>query len=182
MDISLLRNRMFQFKNLLKAIATIEKNNTSPAADPEIVKIGRGICLLLTAVFLAWLSKTETENKTRTSILQGEWPNTQVIHSVLKQGGWLPAEQGEYTTLLKNHPDPFSEVSTLWETEDHCLIYLNLPKPELWFCAAGHNKPKSKIKWHKIGGGYAAINQLSLISVQLPKKTVSYIDPKEIRY
>lgn len=189
MDISMFRNRMLRFKNLFNGITKLQKNGADSKANPETIKIAKGLCLFLLALMLGWISKSETESNTRKSTLEGEWPSAQVFQSVLNQGGWHRFESTDLSSLLKNHPDPFHEKSVIWETEDHCFIFLSqspyqneAARPELWSCAAGHNKPKSKLRWHKIGSGYTGLNQLSQIVVPKVKKTASYIDPKEIRY
>lgn len=181
MDISLFRDRARQFKNLLESISKTKGNGSNPKTNPEALKIAKGIVLCLLAVFLAWICKSETERQTREQTLQEEWPTIQTLHAVLHEGGWKPVTEADFSLLLKNHPDPFSEQSMIWGSEDHCLIYLRNSKSELWSCATSHRKT-SKIKWHKIGSGYAGVNLLSKISLPKPKITASYIDPKEIRY
>jgi hypothetical protein len=181
MGIYLLRDRLGQLKNLFRANPIFQKSGGLSKANPEIVKVSRGVALLLLAALLAWISKTETENSTRESILNSEWPPVQVRNDILKAGGWT-RDHSDLSTLLKNHPDPFSTQAIIWESEDHCLIYLTSAEPELWACATGHTLASSKIKWHKIGSGYAGLNRLSQIVVPSAKKVASYIDPKEIRY
>ncbi len=182
MDSSVLRDRVRQFKNVFASISKFQKNNPRSKANPEILKIGKGMALLLIAILLAWISKSETENRTRNEILQKEWPERQVWLGVLKQGGWTRSEKMDLSALLKNHPDPFSSEPMIWESEDHCFILLVGAEPELWSCATGQKKTTPKMKWHKIGSGYEGINRLALLVVPTVKKTVSYIDPKEIRY
>ena len=182
MDISLFRKRTHEFKNLLTTISALQKNSANPKTNPEILKISKGLALLFIAIALAWISKSETENSTRERVLQTEWPPTQILHAVLTQGGWTSSKT-DLSTTLKNHPDPFSSESMLWESEDHCLIFLTQsPEPELWSCATSHNRDLRKIKWHKLGSGYAGINTLAKIVVPKIKIPTSYIDPKEIRY
>jgi hypothetical protein len=189
MDKSMLRNVALELKNLFKGTAKLQTNSVLAKSNPEAIKISKGMALFLIALLCAWISKTETEIKTRQQILQSEWPSSQIFYSVLNQGGWHRSEAVDLSVLLKNHPDPFLAQSVIWESEDHCFIYLTqspyqneASKPELWSCAAGHNKPKTKLKWRRVGSGYSGLNLLSQIILPRVKKTASYIDPKEIRY
>lgn len=181
MGVHLLRDRLGQLKGLLRANPIFQKRSGLSKANPEVIKVARGIALLLLSVLLAWISKTETENSTRDAILNSEWPPVQVRNDILKAGGWF-REHADLSTLLKNHPDPFAAKAMIWESEDHCLIYFSASEPELWACATSHTLASSKIKWHKIGSGYAGLNRLSQIAPPIAKKVASYIDPKEIRY
>jgi len=182
MDLSILRNRALEFKNILSTVTKLQKNNSYPEPNSEAITIARGIVLLLLAVLLAWVSKTETESNTRNRLLQNEWPETQVLHSILTQGGWTLTKT-DLSNALRNHPDPFSSESMLWESDDHCMILLTqASEPQLWSCATSHSKINPRLKWRKIGSGYAGVNKLAQIELPKVKKTVSYIDPKEIRY
>ena len=192
MGISIFRNRSHQFKNIFRTISTLQNRCRNPKENPEVVRITRGVGLALLAVFFAWMSKTSSENSARELTLHSEWPQAQVWNSLLKQGGWVRTDHHDLADLLKNHPDPFTNESIIWESENHCFIYLShspylvgdlsSTEAELWACTTGRTTPGNSIKWHKLGSGYAGINKLSQISLQTVKKATSYIDPKEIRY
>jgi hypothetical protein len=189
MDNSLLRSDRLQLKNLFESIRRFQKDNQNSKANPEVLKIARGFGLLLIAITLGWIAKSESETAARVQTLHQEWPSIQVLSSILKNGGWEKAKSIDLSLLLKNHPDPFNQSAILWESEDHCFLFLTSnpyeqdhSDPSIWSCATGHKKPNSKIKWIKIGSGYEGVNRLAQIVVQPVKKATSYIDPKEIRY
>lgn len=192
MDISLLRDRLHQLKSFFESTAGLQKNGSLTKTNPEVIQLARGIALILIAVFLGWICKTETETSNRRKVLTEEWPSTQIWQATLKQGGWTQLTGGDWSGLLKNHPDPYRDESVIWESDDHCLIFItkspfsndnsNPAGPELWSCATSQKSSNPKTKWHKIGSGYEGLNQLSRIPVRAVKKAPSYIDPKEIRY
>ncbi len=183
MDISMFRSGHLQLKNLFTRISKLQKNRISSKSHSELRILAKGIALLLVAILFAWIGKNETENATQVRVLQTQWPPPQVLNGVLKQGGWKRQEKVDLSSILKNHPDPFSSKPMIWESNDHCFLYLILTtEPELWSCATSHNSTHLKLKWIKVGSGYEGINRLAQIMAPFAKKTVTNIDPKEIRY
>lgn len=186
------RDRVRQFKNFFESISILQKNSRIPTNNPETLKLAKALGLLCLAILLGGISKWETEASARNSVLNAEWPPVQIWSGVLLQGGWKRSGPSDFSTLLKNHPDPFTVQATIWESEDHCLIYLThspyrfpesaSSETELWTCATSRSMVLSKIRWRRLGSGYDGINQLAVLASQLPKKDSSYIDPKEIRY
>ena len=191
MDISLLQHGVRYFKSFSQSVSSLQKRGGISKANPEIIKISRGVALLFIALILAWFSKTETENSAREKVLHSEWPPVQIWTGILKQGGWSRLEHSDLSVLLKNHPAPFSQETILWETTDHCYLYLThspfrgsnaaSSEPELWACAQ-RDIPISKLKWRTLGSGYESLNRLAQVVIPVSKKSGTYIDPKEIRY
>lgn len=191
MDIHRFFDHCTWFKKLFSRMEKLETDYNRSKSNPEILSIARGTGMLLIAILLGWLGKTYSENKKRDEVLNQEWPADEVWIATLRQGGWMRVSKSDFSNLLQNHPQPLSDVPLIWESDDHCLIFLTESPyadlqtgntdQELWSCTANLKPTGKKIKWKKVGSGYFGVNQLAKIHFSKPK-TASYIDPDEIRY
>jgi hypothetical protein len=184
MDISIFQrgNRLRELVS--QAVAQLGRNRSKAAPNPEIVKIARGVALLMASLTLGWSGKTLTEQNIRTAILNGEWPNAAILHTYLQQGGWREVRMSDYDAYLKQFPSSMHGQEGIWISEDHCSVFIqkSANASELWSCFGNRPPVKAKFKWNRLGSGYNGVNQLARIKPFIPKKAVSYIDPNEIRY
>ena len=192
MDIHHLHRHRPLLKTLRERLEKLKNSHRDSKANPEILSLARGVGLVGIAVILGWMGKTHTEESTRSEILTGEWPAYSIWNATLRQGGWAPIQKSDYTNLIQNITDHAGESPSIWESQDHCLIYLShspygapdssKTDQEMWSCAIGRLPPPKKIAWRYLGSGYSGVNRLSEIRFSRPKKAASYVDPNEIRY
>ena len=180
------------FEILLQGASRLQNHSPKSESNPEVLKIIRGIALIAIALVMGWSALTATERKTRTEVLQSEWPAPAILQSILEQRGWTRAPMSDHDTLVKGAPFIQYGSVGIWINEDRCAVFIQqsagdsisdgrIP-PALWTCGEGGRKKQNRQRWRKIGSGYDGVNQLAGIQAPKSKKPPSYIDPNEIRY
>jgi hypothetical protein len=184
MDIPIFQRGTRLRESLSQAVAQLGKHRTKTTPNPEILKIARGVALLILSLGLGWTGKTLTEQNVRTAILEGEWPSPAVLKTILQQGGWQIVQMSDYDAYLKLFPSSVHGQAGIWTSEDHWAVFIQKSgnESELWSRMGSRPPSKTKFKWNRLGSGYNGVNQLARIKPFVPKKAVSYIDPNEIRY
>ena len=180
------------FEILLQRATRFQHHGPKSEPNPEVLKIIRGIALIAVAMLMGWSALTSTERKTRTEVLQSEWPSDDILQNILEQRGWFRASMSDHDTLVKGAPFTQSGAVGIWINEDRCAVFIQQSEsesalgsrstPTLWICRNGGHKNSARQRWRKIGSGYDGVNQLGRIQAPKSKKAPSYIDPNEIRY
>lgn len=184
---SIIQNRVSSLSKRL------ESTKVAAQALKKKSRVPRGVVLLLVALALAWMSYSLTEEAAQVKFEQTRWPTQNIWNATLSHHGLtLYQSMGDFSAHLRNHPNPFNDLSEIWVGNHGCMIYLPRSQytdsSELWSCYPAKRRliPKN---WIKAGTGIRGLEQaLTLIRAHTPEpiakphKRRILVDPKEIRY
>ncbi len=179
-----------------KALSKLQTRYPTSVTARERMKLIRGMVLLLIAILMGWLS-LESSIQNGKELFSREHTLPPLAWKASLTHFHLEAQNNlePFSSLLKTHPDPYSNSSEIWANENGCAVYLaksphaldsqKSPGPELWVCP----EKLTSQKWVNLGTGIIGFERLLAFLEKYQPKIESkhalirnLIDPKEIRY
>ncbi len=199
------QHRFFQHfchePDFLKKLRTISLPRFKTVADPEKLKLVRGLAFVFISILLGFMSMNLSEERGLQTFRQNHWLPEIVWNAQLTQSNFqLQHSLGDWSSVLKTHPSAYSKESKIWVTKDGTAIYIpkspypSHPGAELWTRtnltqAARSNKP---VEWILLGSGISGFEKMSDFLAKTPQiqnirpskpyARRNIVDPKEIRY
>ena len=178
------------YEKFYLSLRSVFKNSKERKFTAETIKTSRGLGLLFVSIILAWVSVEATQNQATENYRLSHWPQKSTWKQTMQNRGLVQQTKlGNFTELLKTHPDAYSEEKKIWVSPDACVVYLTgspyQKGPELWTCEAG----SKATSWKGLGSGLSGFEKLidlfdstPKMAKAAPRKNAYKVDPKEFHY
>lgn len=179
-------------KNIREKAFALSKTNSSSSAAPSLSPILKAALLLIIGGGILVLAHQTSQTDGANAFAEGHWPPKTTFEESLIHRGYVAVRIEPYADLLRDHPDPFGEDSSIWIARDQIAIFC--PRSsfgrayEFWLKKSELGTKRKRIDWTRLGSGHLGfqtlIQQLGEVTAPAPSKKRNGIlfDPLEIRY